>query len=240
MLRRISLSIALAALAMVPAQAGDPVPGVDVLLEQIPGGAIYTARTDADGNIVFDDLPQGQYRVFQEIERPTISVSGPAVFTPADGDDIGTLTVTRRAPITIDRIVARRLSATEAARADAIPLAAEDANSTRSNNGGIAAPGDISAEDAERDAVPMAESLNTTRSNTGGIAAPGDISAETAERDAVPLSAESLNSSRSNSGEVVRVDESAVRELLRSRELRRLLVPSEGTDEASETAADDG
>lgn len=208
MLRRFSLSIALGALLIAPAQAGDPVPGVDVLLEQIPGGTIYTAQTDEDGNIVFNDLPPGQYRVYQDIERPRINVSGPAVFTPSDGDDIGTLTITGRAPITIDRIVARRLSVADSDRADAIPLSAEDLNSIRSNHGGIAAPGDISAEDAERDAIPMVEDLNSTRSNSAAI---------------------------------VPVDENTVRELLRGRELRQLLVPIDDTDDEDEeeSAADD-
>lgn len=41
--------------------AGDPVPGVDVSLEQIPGGTVRTVQTDSKGAFVFDNLPMGKY-----------------------------------------------------------------------------------------------------------------------------------------------------------------------------------
>ena len=97
---------AFTALSM-PAVAGDPLPGVDVLLEQIPGGQVYKAKLDADGNMIFNDLPPGEYRVYQEFKKPEITVSGPATFTPSDGDDIGTLSVSSMAPIRIDKLTAR-------------------------------------------------------------------------------------------------------------------------------------
>jgi hypothetical protein len=231
MIRTALLTAILASACTLPALAGDPVPGVDVLLEQIPGGSIHAATTDANGNIIFEGLPPGQYRVFQDIERPTINVSGPAVFTPSEGEDIGMLTVTGRGPIQIDRIIARRLSAADVGRADAIPMSAEGLNSTRSNNGGIASPSDVTVEDA----IPMsAEDFNTTRSNTGGITSPSDISVE----DVIPMSAEDLNSSRSNNGNEIPVDEATLRDLLRNSELRVLVAPAGAADEESEAAGD--
>ncbi|HXV73796.1 MAG TPA: carboxypeptidase-like regulatory domain-containing protein [Sphingomonadales bacterium] len=47
-----------------PALAGDPVPGVDITLEQIPGGAVYTATSDAAGNVTFANLPAGKYALY--------------------------------------------------------------------------------------------------------------------------------------------------------------------------------
>lgn len=43
------------------AKAGDPVPGVDVSLEQIPGGIVGKSTTDKDGKFSFDKLRQGDY-----------------------------------------------------------------------------------------------------------------------------------------------------------------------------------
>lgn len=44
-----------------PAIAGDPVPGIDISLEQIPGGKTITIKTFGAGNFVFDRLPPGTY-----------------------------------------------------------------------------------------------------------------------------------------------------------------------------------
>lgn len=41
--------------------AGDPVPGIDISLDEIPGGKIRTIKTDANGNYVFDRLTPGVY-----------------------------------------------------------------------------------------------------------------------------------------------------------------------------------
>ena len=43
------------------AQMGDPVPGLDLSLQSIPGGVIATTTTDKDGRFNFDDLCPGEY-----------------------------------------------------------------------------------------------------------------------------------------------------------------------------------
>lgn len=40
---------------------GDPVPGIDVSLEQIPGGKIITTVTDTQGNYSFNNISEGKY-----------------------------------------------------------------------------------------------------------------------------------------------------------------------------------
>jgi len=42
---------------------GDPIPGVDVSLEQIPGGVKGVTQTDANGNYNFKDLKAGIYKI---------------------------------------------------------------------------------------------------------------------------------------------------------------------------------
>lgn len=49
--------------------AGDPVPGLDITIEQIPGGIVRNATTGKDGSFVFDKLPAGKYRVRMESQR---------------------------------------------------------------------------------------------------------------------------------------------------------------------------
>jgi hypothetical protein len=61
---RVFASLAMALLlgiSAAPALAGDPVPGIDVSLEQIPGGVTRTTKTDSTGRYVFDRLPPGTY-----------------------------------------------------------------------------------------------------------------------------------------------------------------------------------
>ena len=41
--------------------AGDPVPGIDISLEQIPPGRVRTTTTDARGDFLFDRVPPGRY-----------------------------------------------------------------------------------------------------------------------------------------------------------------------------------
>src|SRR3989338_235954 len=48
-------------IAVKSAQAGDPVPGIDISLEQIPGGIVAKATTGKDGRFSFDKLKQGKY-----------------------------------------------------------------------------------------------------------------------------------------------------------------------------------
>jgi hypothetical protein len=40
---------------------GDPVPGIDISLEQIPGGKIVTTVTDMQGNYSFNNISEGKY-----------------------------------------------------------------------------------------------------------------------------------------------------------------------------------
>lgn len=57
--------------------AGDPVPGIDVSLEQVPGGVVRTAKTDAQGNYAFAQLPAGAYKVcIGSINPPTTAGKG--------------------------------------------------------------------------------------------------------------------------------------------------------------------
>ena len=44
-------------------RAGDPVPGLDVSLEQIPGGIIKHGATDMTGTCTFTGLPAGKFKV---------------------------------------------------------------------------------------------------------------------------------------------------------------------------------
>ena len=52
------------------AAAGDPIPGIDVSLEQVPGGIVATDETDADGGYDFDNVPTGptfEYKIHVDI-----------------------------------------------------------------------------------------------------------------------------------------------------------------------------
>jgi hypothetical protein len=42
---------------------GDPIPGVDVSLEQIPGGIKDVTQTDVNGNYSFKNLSAGEYKI---------------------------------------------------------------------------------------------------------------------------------------------------------------------------------
>ena len=46
---------------------GDPVPGVDVLLEQIPGGVVATTITSQNGDYTFAKVPQGDYTIHVDV-----------------------------------------------------------------------------------------------------------------------------------------------------------------------------
>jgi len=65
-LKTLGLAVATSAILMgatVTAFAGDPVPGVDVSLEQIPGGKIIHSFTDAHGKFGFTGLKAGSYTI---------------------------------------------------------------------------------------------------------------------------------------------------------------------------------
>ncbi|MEK7377829.1 MAG: carboxypeptidase-like regulatory domain-containing protein [Candidatus Binatota bacterium] len=49
--------------------AGDPVPGIDISLEEIPAGQVRKATTGNDGSFVFGKLPPGKYRVRMGSQR---------------------------------------------------------------------------------------------------------------------------------------------------------------------------
>ena len=50
--------------AAAPAWATEPVPGIDVILSQNPGGRIAaTAASDAKGTVTFFDVPEGRYQI---------------------------------------------------------------------------------------------------------------------------------------------------------------------------------
>jgi hypothetical protein len=53
---------------------GDPVPGLDVNLEQHPGGVIAHTTTDMGGNYHFSNVPAGMYTVLVDI--PGLSMTG--------------------------------------------------------------------------------------------------------------------------------------------------------------------
>lgn len=53
--------VLLLVISIAPVYAGDTVPGIDVLVEQIPGGETRTIKTDAKGTYVFDRLAPGTY-----------------------------------------------------------------------------------------------------------------------------------------------------------------------------------
>lgn len=61
-------------LTATAASAGDPIPGVDVSLEQIPGGVRGQANTDANGEFGFKNLPAGRYVV--HVRKPRSTGSG--------------------------------------------------------------------------------------------------------------------------------------------------------------------
>ncbi|MDA9563418.1 carboxypeptidase regulatory-like domain-containing protein, partial [Flavobacteriales bacterium] len=45
-------------------RAGDPIPGVDISLEQIPGGIIAHTETDEDGIFEFTSVPENDYKIW--------------------------------------------------------------------------------------------------------------------------------------------------------------------------------
>ncbi|MCB0409678.1 MAG: T9SS type A sorting domain-containing protein [Flavobacteriales bacterium] len=56
---------------------GDPIPDIDITVEQSPGGAIMGATTtDFNGDFSFDNLPDGSYIVYADMHGYTMNISG--------------------------------------------------------------------------------------------------------------------------------------------------------------------
>jgi len=55
--------VLLLVISVAPVHAGDPVPGLDITIEQIPGGKILTVKTDKKGKYIFDRLAPGTYKL---------------------------------------------------------------------------------------------------------------------------------------------------------------------------------
>lgn len=47
--------------------AGEPIPGITVSLEQVPGGIVAQTTTDEDGNYQFDNVPEGDYTIHVDV-----------------------------------------------------------------------------------------------------------------------------------------------------------------------------
>jgi len=52
---------------------GDPIPGVDVSLEQIPGGVKGVTQTNASGNYNFKNLASGVYKIYFGSKKATMN-----------------------------------------------------------------------------------------------------------------------------------------------------------------------
>ncbi len=52
-----------------PAPAGDPVPGIEISLEEIPSGKTTSTTPDANGNFAFDKLQVGSYVLRHRVSR---------------------------------------------------------------------------------------------------------------------------------------------------------------------------
>ncbi|MEK6553338.1 MAG: carboxypeptidase-like regulatory domain-containing protein [Bacteroidota bacterium] len=50
--------------------AGDPVPGLHITIEQIPGGIIKRGTTNSSGEVTFNNLQPGDYRITFVRKRP--------------------------------------------------------------------------------------------------------------------------------------------------------------------------
>lgn len=70
-------------------RAGDPIPGIDVALEQVPGGIIATDKTDENGEYSFNNVPEGQYTIYVDIPGQSMKSSYSIDLTGADGTVVG-------------------------------------------------------------------------------------------------------------------------------------------------------
>ncbi len=63
--------------SMINKAPGDPIPDIDITVEQSPGGAIMGATTtDFNGDFSFDNLPDGSYIVYADMHGYTMDISG--------------------------------------------------------------------------------------------------------------------------------------------------------------------
>jgi hypothetical protein len=60
--------------AASPVRAGEPVPDVDIILDEIPGGIVATTKTDRNGNYAFARVRPGNYRIV--VSSPAIGQAG--------------------------------------------------------------------------------------------------------------------------------------------------------------------
>lgn len=61
--KAVSVVMLLLAIFIAPVRAGDPVPGIDIALEEIPNGKIITTQTDEAGRYVFKNVDTGAYKI---------------------------------------------------------------------------------------------------------------------------------------------------------------------------------
>lgn len=61
--------------------AGDPIPGIDIIVEKTPGGIMATGQTDVNGDFAFNGLTDGTYELFVGV--PGLEMSGTYSFSIA-------------------------------------------------------------------------------------------------------------------------------------------------------------
>lgn len=131
------------------AATGDPVPGVDVSLEQKPGGNRVATKTAADGTFSFKDLPPGKYVL--RIQKPA----------PSPRTGLGNRDVRR------GEVVGRRAlpPSSEPAPSAARPSTTATAPATPAD------PAPAPAGSNPASGAETSRNYNSIKSNTAGVAA---------------------------------------------------------------------
>lgn len=140
------LLLALTGLSL--AWATEPVPGVDVILSQNPGGIVATAATDDKGRVTFYDLPPGTYTV--SLAHPSKLPAAVRLSVVAGG----------KAPVV----------------SDAVPVPPAGARGRQAAPGPVTVGGAPMALVIQPDRTPGAKSYESSRSNVSkkpGLAPPG-------------------------------------------------------------------
>ena len=155
--------------------AGDPIPGIDITVEQSPPGASFSGTTDSNGEITFSGLAAGNYTLTLQDELGSVVLGAgnddAIVISPGgrsaaikpirlelssyqDGNDIFLRKRPGRSTAVISGSVSRQ-AVGSAIQISNGPTRATDYNSSRSNkNGsGIAAPTPDSSTDDDCDGV---------------------------------------------------------------------------------------